>query len=138
MGKRADLRRLQDRLSSLEHDLDNFEPDDDELESLYDEFLDELYLDNWPECLSHIRVSTVIKDYDTTGYNCGRNDWFDSERQSRAWLKQFDGYEEIQDQIDDVEIEISDLEAEIEELEERLEELEDGDAEIDNIRDELG
>lgn len=74
-------------------DLDNFEPEEDDVENKYDEFLDEIYAENLTGPFEYIRPSAILKEMDETQYRCGRVDWLDGALRDNP--EQFDGYNEL-------------------------------------------
>ena len=96
-------------------EIDAFEPDEDEAENAYIGFLDECYGEikigtlSWP-------ASRVLKEMDECAFRCGLNE-FVSEEMSEC-PERFEGYTELQEELDELQDELSDLESELEELEE--------------------
>lgn len=95
--------------------IDTFEPDEDEAESAYVEFLDECHEEvkigylSWP-------ASQVLEEMDECAFRCGLNDFIDDKLSECPEM--FEGYTELQEELDGLQDELSDLESELEELEE--------------------
>ena len=101
-------------IDAKQKEIDTFEPDEDEAENAYVEFLDECYENvkivnlSWP-------ASKVLKEMDECAFRCGLSDWVDSELSENP--ERFEGYTELQEELEGLENELSDLESELEELE---------------------
>jgi hypothetical protein len=134
MSKRQELLEAQQLVDQRQEKIVDFEPEDDELEEAYDKVLDDLHGEQWPDCLSHVRPSTVIKEYDAVGYRTGQGDWLDGEKDNRRWREGFPSFKALKDELDEAELEVVQLEADVQELEDRLVELEDERADAEGAR----
>lgn len=105
-------------VDAKQKEIDTFEPDEDDVENAYAEFLDECHGEikigdlSWP-------ASQVLKKMDVCAFRCGLNDWVDSELSECP--ERFEGYTELQEELDGLQDELSDLESELDELEEEEE-----------------
>ena len=102
-------------IDAKQKEIDTFEPDEDDAENAYAEFLD--------ECHGKIEIghlsrpaSLVLNEMDVCAFRCGLNDWVDSELSECP--ERFEGYTELQEELDELQDELSDLESELEALEE--------------------
>lgn len=95
-------------------EIDNFEPDEDEAENAYVEFLDECHEEinigylSWP-------ASKVLKKMDECAFRCGLSDFISNELSERP--ERFEGYAELQEELGELQDELSDLESDLEGLE---------------------
>lgn len=102
-------------IDAKQKEIDNFEPDKDEAESAYVEFLDECYKEvkidslSWP-------ASKVLKKMDECAFRCGLNKFIDDG--VSEFPERFEGYTELQEELDELQDELSALESGLEELEE--------------------
>jgi chromosome segregation ATPase len=115
MGLKSDLVARQLQLKELQSDLKDIENNPDQyadLDSQYDDFLDELYSEACEALPVCITGSELIKEFDPTMYRCGFNDYIDQFDYSSL-----DVYTGKESEIEDLESEISDLESEVEDLE---------------------
>ena len=102
-------------IDAKQQEIDTFEPDEDDAESAYTEFLDECHEEikigslSWP-------ASQVLKEMDECAFRCGLSEFIDDELSERP--ERFEGYTELQEELDELQDELSDLESELEELEE--------------------
>ena len=102
-------------IDAKQKEIDTFEPDEDEAENAYAEFLDECSgkVDigslSWP-------ASRVLKEMDECAFRCGLSEFIDDELYERP--ERFEGYTELQEELDELQDELSDLESELDELEE--------------------
>lgn len=94
------IEELKKLIADKEKEIKNWEPDQDEYIEQYEEALDE----QGDICIGslHYSPSYVLKEVDSTAYDCGLNDY-----------------------IDGLDLEPEELQQELEELENELEELED-------------
>ena len=81
--------------------MDNFEPDEDDAQRMYDEFLDECYADCLKGPFEHMRPSYLLKECDDTMYRCGFVDWLDGELRSNPEI--FEGYTELEEALEEAE-----------------------------------
>jgi hypothetical protein len=81
--------------------IDNFEPDEDDVEKLYDEMLDECYAGDLTGIFKYFQPSKVIKEMDPTMYRCGCVDWLDSELRENP--ERFKGYDELVEALQEAE-----------------------------------
>ena len=92
-----------------------------DVDSMYDEFLDECYsLSNVGGPFSHMLASKVLRQCDPIAYRCGSTDWLDGERFYEVDCEYYHGpdLERVKDElIDELETELSDLQGELEEEE---------------------
>ena len=102
-------------INSKQKEIDNFEPDEDEAENAYAQFLD--------ECHEEIKIghlswsaSQVLKAMDECAFRCGLNDFISNELSECP--ERFEGYTELQEELCELQDELSDLESELEESEE--------------------
>jgi hypothetical protein len=98
------------------------ELDEIDIDSQYDDFLDEIY----PDCTiagMDFFTSRVLKELDPTAYRCGKNDWISSENfvEINGDYYNFDECERVKDNF------VFEIESEIEALEEEVSEEEDED-----------
>jgi predicted nucleic acid-binding Zn-ribbon protein len=115
----------QNQLKDLQSDLADIEknPQDyTDLESLYDENLDEWYSEQCSNLPVNVTASELIKEFDPVMYRCGFNDFIDQFDYSFL-----DCYTDKESEIEEVESEISDLKSQIEDLETEIENLENND-----------
>ena len=102
-------------INAKQKEIDTFEPGEDEAESAYAEFLDECHEEikigrlSWP-------ASQVLKEMDECAFRCGLSEFIDYELSERP--ERFEGYTELQEELDWLQDELSDLESELDELEE--------------------
>ena len=87
-----------------------------DLESEYDDFLDEYYSDVCEALPVYVTGSELLKTYDKTAYRCGFNDWLDSYDYTTL-----DAHKDAEEVIEALEEEIAEVEQEIEALEEEAE-----------------
>jgi len=113
--KQKELKDLQSDLLDIEHNPDQYA----DLDSQYDDFLDELYDDVCEALPVSITASELIREFDPVMYRCGFSDFIDQFDYSSL-----DCYTDKESEIEDVESEISDLESQIEDLENEIEDLE--------------
>ena len=102
-------------IDAKKKEIDTFEPDEDEAESAYAELLDECYEKVKIGRLSWT-ASEVLKGMDECAFRCGVSEFIDDELSERP--ERFEGYTELQEELDELQDELSDLESELEELEE--------------------
>lgn len=120
--KQAGLVELNAQLSELNSKLEDIKQNPAEytdLESLYDDLLDEIYSDVCEALPVNVSGSQLIKEFDSAMYLCGFSDFC-----SDYDYSSLDVYQETEDEINDIEGQITDLESEIEELEQEIEESE--------------
>jgi len=109
------IKAKEAEIKAKQKEIDNFEPDEDEAENAYVEFLDECYEGfnigrlSWP-------ASKVLKEMDECAFRCGVSEFIDCELSERP--ERFEGYTELQEELDLLQDELSDLESELEALEE--------------------
>ena len=102
-------------IDAKQKEIATFEPNEDEAENAYVEFLDECHGEvtigylSWP-------ASKILKEMDPIAFRCGLNDWLDSVLSE--YPERFESYTELQEELEELENELSDLESELEELEE--------------------
>ena len=113
--KQKELEDLQSDLSDIKNNPDQYV----DLDSQYDDFLDELYSDVCEALPVCITGSELIREFDPVMYRCGFSDYIDQFDYSSL-----DCYTDKESEIEDVESEISDLESQIEDLENEIEDLE--------------
>jgi len=112
----------QNELKDLQSDLLDIEKNPQEytdLESLYDDLLDELYSDVCEALPVTITGSELIKEFDPIMYRCGFSDFI-----GQFDYSSLDCYTDKESEIEDLESEISDLESQIEDIEIEIEYLE--------------
>jgi peptidoglycan hydrolase CwlO-like protein len=112
--KQNQLKDLQSDLSDIENNPDQYA----DLDSQYDDFLDEIYSDACDALPVCITGSQLIKEFDPVMYRCGFSDFIDQFDYSSL-----DCYTDKESEIEDVESEIFDLESQIEDLENEIENL---------------
>ena len=101
-------------IDAKQKEIDTFEPDQDEAENAYTEFLDECHEEikigylSWP-------ASRVLKEMDEIAFRCGLQDFICNDV---ADLEKFEGYTELKEKLDELQDELYDLESELEGLEE--------------------
>jgi len=120
--KQQELASLQDQLSDLQDKLKDIETNPEQytdLESLYDDFLDEIYSEVCEALPVYVTGSYLIAEHDPTMYRCGFSDFCSDYEYSSL-----DVYTDTESEIEDIEDQLSDLEEEISELESEIEELE--------------
>lgn len=102
-------------IDAKQEEIDTFEPDEDEAENAYVEFLDECHEEikigylSWP-------ASKVLKEMDECAFRCWLNDFISNEVSERP--ERFEGYTELKEELDELQDELSDLESDLEGLEE--------------------
>ena len=102
-------------IDAKQQEIDTFEPDEDEAENAYVEFLDECHEEIKIGCLSW-PASRVLKEMDECAFRCGLSDFASNEISECP--ERFEGYTELQEELVELQDELSDLESELEELEE--------------------
>lgn len=102
-------------IDAKQKEIDTFEPDEDEAENAYVEFLDECYEEIKIGYLSWT-ASQVLKKMDECAFRCGLNDFISNEMEECP--ERFEGYTELQEELCELQDELSDLESELEESEE--------------------
>ena len=112
---KKELAELKDQLADLQGKLSDIEVNPEEyadLESQYDDLLDELYsveCDALPVCITG---SELIRQFDPIMYRCGYSDFC-----SNYDYQSLDIYTDTESEIEDLESQIEQLESEIEDLE---------------------
>lgn len=112
--KQNHLAALQDQLIDLKCKLNDIEVNPEEyidLESLYDEFLDEIYSEACEALPLSVTGSYLIRQLDPVMYRCGFSDFC-----SEYDFSSMDVYMDTQNEIEDLEIDIKGIEQEIEDL----------------------
>ena len=105
-------------IDAKQQEIDTFEPDEDEAENAYVEALDRCYEEikighlSWP-------ASRVLNEMDEIAFRCGLNDFISNEME--VCPEGFEGYTELQEELDELQDELSDLESELDALEEAKE-----------------
>ena len=102
-------------IDAKQKEIDTFEPDEDDAENAYAEFLDECY-ENVKIVNLSWTASRVLKAVDECAFRCGLSEFIDNELSERP--ERFEGYTELQEELDELQDELSDLESELEALEE--------------------
>lgn len=113
--KQNELKDLQTDFADIENNPDQYA----DLDSQYDDFLDEIYSDACDALPVCITGSQLIKEFDPVMYRCGFPDFINGFDYSSL-----DCYTDKESEIEEVEGEISDLESQIEDLETEIEKLE--------------
>ncbi len=114
MQTREELeKKIKDLQDSLESYKDNYDPDDDEFEEMYDDMIRET-CDTVTIVGLTFDPARIIREMDPTAYRCGKVDYLDS-----LELDEVPGYDDFKDNVEE----------EIAELEELIAELEDQDEE---------
>jgi predicted nucleic acid-binding Zn-ribbon protein len=122
-AKQKELSGLQDQLSDLQDKLKDIENNPEQyadLESQYDDFLDEIYAEVCEALPVYVTGSKLIAEHDPTMYRCGFSDYC-----SDYDYSSLDVYTDMESEIEYIEDQISDLESEISEIESEIEGLED-------------
>jgi hypothetical protein len=83
-----------------------------DLESEYDDYLDECYSDVCEALPVNVSGSELLKEFDPTAYRCGFNDWLDSYDYTSL-----DAHRDAEEVIEELEEQIAEVEQEIEALE---------------------
>ena len=102
-------------IDAKQKEIDTFEPDEDEAENAYVEFLDECHDEIKIGCCT-FSPSRVLKELDPIAFNCGLSEFIDNELSERP--ERFEGCTELQEELDELQDELSYLESELDELEE--------------------
>ena len=102
-------------IDAKQKEIDTFEPDEDEAENAYVEFLDEYHEEIKIGCLSW-PASQVLRKMDECAFRCGLHDFVSNEVSECP--ERFEGYTELQRALDELQDELADLESELDELEE--------------------
>lgn len=120
------LEQLQQALETLQAQLIDAEAalldiqhnpqDHADLESEYDDFLDECYSDVCEALPVNVTGSELLKAHDEIAYRCGFNDWLDIYDYTTL-----DAHKDAEEAIEALEDEIAEVEQEIETLEEEAE-----------------
>lgn len=105
----------QAEIDAKQKEIDAFEPDEEEAENAYAEFLDECY-ENVKIVNLSWTASRVLKAVDECAFRCGLSEFIDHELSERP--ERFEGYTELQEELDELQDELFDLESELDELEE--------------------
>lgn len=113
--KQNELKDLQTDLADIEKNPQDYT----DLDSLYDESLDEWYSEQCENLPVNVTASELIKEFDPVMYRCGFSDFINGFDYSSL-----DCYTDKESEIEEVEGEISDLESQIEDLETEIENLE--------------
>lgn len=117
--KQTELAALQDQLSDLQSKLSDIETNPEEyadLESQYDDFLDEIYSEVCGALPVQILGSQLIAEHDSVMYRYGYSDFC-----SEYDYASLEVYTDTENEIADIENQISELEEEISELEDQIE-----------------
>lgn len=107
---------LQSKLSDIEVNLENYA----DLESQYDDFLDEIYSEACEALPISVTGSELIKEHDPVMYRCGYSDFC-----SGYDYASLEVYTDTENEIQDIESEIESLQDEISEIEDQIAEEED-------------
>jgi hypothetical protein len=110
---KADILTAKAALEKAQSALDQFEPDEAEAESRYDDMLDEVGQYDLRGMFANYQPSRVLREIDPVAYRCGMNDWLDGEDKST-----FEGWEDLHDDVEDCATELALLEDELEASEE--------------------
>jgi predicted nucleic acid-binding Zn-ribbon protein len=114
----AEKQALENYLSDLKTELDNFDQSDYLSNSDYDNFLDEVFGDV-EICGYTYSSSKALEDVDSIAYRCGFTDYCDSVEKDSI-----PEYQILENRISVTESDIEDLESEISDLTEQYEEFE--------------
>jgi hypothetical protein len=116
----SDLQKLlaekQEQLLDLQYKLSDIEVNPQEyadLDSLHDDFLDEIYSEVCENLPVSVTGSELISEHDPVMYRCSFSEFC-----SDFAYQDLDVYQQTESEIEDLECEISDLEYQIEEWEE--------------------
>lgn len=107
-------KKLVDVAKILGIDYSSYGKDHDDLDDLYDEFLDGCYPKESREgvCGLSTSPSKLIKENDPTRYRCGKNDWLDSQTKEDILFdigEQYLTADELETFKDDLKDKIDDL-----------------------------
>lgn len=105
----AELSEAQDKLKDIQNNPQEYT----DLESMYDDYLDEIYSEQCEALPVVISGSKLISEFDPTMYRCGFNDYCNDYDYSSL-----DVYQETEDLISDLEDQIYDIEDQIDDLDE--------------------
>ena len=102
-------------IDAKQKEIDTFEPDEDDAENAYVEFLDECHEEIKIGCCT-FSPSRVLKELDPIAFDCGLSEWVDGEFSSNP--ENFSDFVDLKRDLDELQDELSDLESELDELEE--------------------
>ena len=116
--KEHEVRKLQKQISDKVYQQDHIEGDPDDFTEQFDNLLDECgQVEAWGYSFY---PSRILKELDPIAYQCGLNDFADSEFNP----EDSDEFQALQEEIGELEDEIEYLESDISDLQEQIEFLE--------------
>lgn len=113
-AKKAEIVTQNEKIKEIKELLSDIEVNPDQyadLDSMYDDFLDEIYSEACEALPVLISGSTLIRELDPVMYRCGFSDFISSFNYS-----DLDIYQTAENDLDSLESEISDLESDLDEL----------------------